>query len=140
MVPGGNGSGSQNQGVRVFDAPFEQVFKVVRKVMSDKEYPIRKRDIEKGIIETDYRKHDGLFALGFLGKMTRSKMVAKLIELEPKKTKVELQIFVEEERDDKTWQHFPISDYDLDLIDSDSIEIYFHHISEQLNSHVTTGS
>lgn len=139
MVPEVNGSGSLS-GVRVFDAPFERVFKVVRKIMADKEYRIQKRDVERGIIETDYRIHDGLFALGFLGKITRSKMVAKLIELTPQKTKVELKIFVEEERNDKTWQHFPISDYDLDLIDSDSIEIYFHHISEQLSSHVATGS
>jgi hypothetical protein len=139
MAPGGKDDGGNNQGIRVFDAPYNQVFEAVRKILAVKEYSIRKRDIKNGIIETGYRIHDGLFALGFLGKKTRSKMIAGLEEVEPKKTEVTLKIMVEKERDDKTWQHFPISDYDLDLIDSDSIEIYFHHISEQLNSPKTSG-
>jgi hypothetical protein len=140
IASGGEKSELENQGVHVYNAPYNQVFKAVRKTMAIKEYPVLKRDVENGIIETDYRIHDGLFALGFLGKKTRSKMVAKLKKLEPEKTEVTLMIFVEKEGKDKTWQEFPITDYDLDLIDSDSIEIYFHLISEQLTSQKTSES
>lgn len=130
----------QSLGVHVFDAPYKKVYKAVRKIFIEKEYSIRRRSLKKGIIETGYRLHDGMFSVGFLGTMTRSKMVANLKELEPRKTEVTLRILVEKEVETGTWQHFPVSDYDMDLIDGDSIEIYFHHILKILNTHVASGS
>jgi hypothetical protein len=140
MAYEGENGAQQNQGVCVFEAPYEKVYKAVRKLFTEKEYSIRRRSLKKGIIETGYRLHDGDFSVGFLGKLTRSKMVANLKKLEPQKTEVTLQIMVEEEVEKGTWQHFPVSDFDMDLIDGDSFEIYFHHILKILKPHVASGS
>lgn len=134
MDLGGGTTEQYNQGIRVFNVSYKKVFKVVQKTLTTKEYPIQKRDLNSGTIESGYRIHDGLFTQGFLGEKIRTKIVANIMELEPRKTKVLLKIIVEKKGYAGKWQHYPMNDYNLDLIDADSLDIMFYRISNRLGS------
>ena len=133
MMRQGMGEGGES-GVRIFNAPYRNVFKAVERSITGKKYQIRVCDERGGIINSDYRIHDGDFTLGFVGAKLRSKMVARLAELSPKQIKVTLTVLAEKEYEDGEWENFPVSAFNLDLIDSDSYDMYFYNISENLKS------
>lgn len=117
---------------RIFNAPYHHVFKAVEKAIIHKEYPIKMCDEREGIIDSNYRMHDGNFTLGFVGAKLRSRMIARLEEKGPKQVEVTLMILAEKEDDIGNWQNFPVSSFNLDLIDSDSYDMFFYYISENI--------
>jgi hypothetical protein len=125
---------------RIFNAPYHQVFKAVEKAIIHKEYPIKMCDERGGIIDSNYRLHDGNFTLGFVGAKLRSRMIARLAEKGPKQVEVTLMILAEKEDDIGTWLDFPISSFNLDLIDSDSYDMFFYYISENLRDPLLSGT
>lgn len=125
---------------RIFNAPYHQVFKAVEKAITCKEYSIKMCDEKEGIIDSKYRLHDGNFTLGFVGAKLRSKMLARLADKGPKQVEVTLIILAEKEDDIGDWQEFPISSFNLDLIDSDSYDMFFYNISQNLRNPQSSGS
>ena len=122
------------QGVRIFNSPYHSVFRAVKETILYKDYPIQLSDERGGIIESAYRLHDGLFTLGFIGARVRSKIVALLREMAPQQVEVVLRIMAEKEEEDGTWSKFPVGAYNLDLIDSDSYDMFFYYISKRLDT------
>lgn len=119
---------------RIFNAPYHQVFKAVEKTIIHKEYPLKICDEGGGIINSNYRLHDGNFTMGFVGAKLRSRMIARLKEKGPKQVEVTLMILAEKEDEIGNWQDFPVSSFNLDLIDSDSYDMFFYNISENIKN------
>ncbi len=138
MVRRGMGLAASS-GTRTFHAPYHKVFKAVERTILGKNYPVLLCDEVGGIIDSDYRIHDGLFTLGFVGAKLRSKMLASLVLIKPEQVEVTLIIQVEREDASGTWDNFPVNASNLDLIDSDSYDMYFYNISEHIKSPQVSG-
>ena len=130
---------SGSSGTQTFNAPYNTVFKAVEMTILGKAYPILLRDEVGGIIDSGYRIHDGQFTLGFVGAKLRSKMLAKLSIIQPEQVEVTLVIQAEKEYEEGLWDNFPVSAYNLDLIDSDSYDMFFYKISEKIKSRQVSG-
>lgn len=123
-----------SSGTQTFYAPYHNVFKAVEKTILSKDYPVLLCDETRGIIDSDYRIHDGNFTLGFVGAKLRSKMLASLVLIKPEQVEVTLIIQVEKEDASGIWDNFPVSASNLDLIDSDSYDMFFYNISRHIKS------
>ncbi len=138
MIRRGMGSPGSSR-TQTFNAPFHRVFKAVERAILGKNYPVLLSDEARGIIDSDYRIHDGQFTLGFVGAKLRSKMLASLVLIKKEQVKVTLVIHVEREDSSGTWDNFPVSASNLDLIDSDSYDMFFYNISEYIKSPQLSG-
>ncbi len=128
------GEDGRYQGVRSFDAKYEKVFEAVMEMIKYKEYKLKNKDRQKGIIESDYRSHDGLFTLGFIGGKVRSQIFARIKELKTNKTQVTLRINAEKDIGLGGWFHHPVTERNLDLIDSDNYELLFFFVTSYIKN------
>jgi hypothetical protein len=93
---------------RIIKAGYDRIIKATVDYLSERGYNVKKVEMEKGDIETDYQPGVG-FGTGFTGDK-RAKVKAKVTRIDEGQSKLVLELFSEERDPQRGWQ-FVTPDY-----------------------------
>ena len=93
---------------RIINAGYDRTIKATVDYLSERGYNVKKVNMEKGDIETDYQPGVG-FGTGFTGDK-RAKVKAKVTRIDDGQSKLVLELFSEERDPQRGWQ-FVTPDY-----------------------------